>query len=134
MPKKYCFSCGSPNTYEGATPPKFCSKCGKSLTLAESLPPVTPKAVSLPATSSIKNEIDLEAIIEQRVKAALAKNQQLSSVEDEDLTNFTGQIPRASTKDCEINVPKFMTVADLQNRPDPIVRESQQPKPDFGKE
>lgn len=129
MPKKYCFSCGSPNTYEGGTPPKFCSKCGKSLTLADPSPTsvkVTPKT----------NEMDLEAIIEQRVQAALAKSQKSSIIEDEDEDSqvFTGQVPKVSAKDCEINVPKFMTVADLQNRPDPIVRESQQPKPDFGKE
>ncbi len=130
MPKKYCFVCGAPNTYEGGVVPKFCSKCGKSLTL------VGPER-NLKTTSKTETTyMGIEEIVERRVQEILAKQNKLdsSSTIDNEEEFFAGEIPKVSKKDCEIHIPKFLTIADLQNKSDPIVRESQQTNPDFSKE
>jgi hypothetical protein len=136
MPKKYCFVCGASNTYEGGNAPKFCSKCGKSLTL-NGPNPTAASAVR------IKNTESLEEIIEQRVQEALKKHrsvkkstnaESLEHNEDEEDLLFEGEVPRPNKQDCVVNVPKFLTIADLQNKPDPITRENQQSLPDYSKE
>lgn len=129
MNKRYCTSCGTPNSYIDGVAPKFCGKCGKALQFVP-----TEKPVSQAAKINVKSEENLnsddlskaiEKAVAKRLNALLSKGGDIaedSDSEDLDRPEHIGEIPTPSTDDAIVQTPKFMTLGELKNSSQPVTR------------
>lgn len=140
MNKRYCNSCGTPNSYLDGVAPKFCQKCGKAL---QFVVPEKSKGAASELNAS-KDSDDIEKKIDEMVRkklAALLKNsggskRQSGSEEGEDEegeNSFDGLIPTPSENDVVVQVPKFMTLGELKNSDQPITRVAKKKFDDYTK-
>lgn len=136
MNKRYCTSCGTPNSYIDGVAPKFCGKCGKAL---QFVPNEKPKQEAVTSASSQSKNIsadDIDKIVAAKLQALLRVGGLIKDSDDDEneIVIASDHIPTPSSNDVVVQTPKFMTVADIKKLDHPITR-SERPKfQDYSKE
>lgn len=141
MNKRYCSSCGSPNSYIDGVAPKFCSKCGKALQFVPTEKPASQatKIVVKPGDNFNPDDIEdqINKLVMKKLNALLAKGGKVQNENDEEGDNeseITGEIPIPSANDAIVQTPKFMTIAELKSSDAPVVRQPRSKLSDYSKE
>lgn len=136
MNKRYCTSCGTPNSYTDGVAPKFCGKCGKALQFVPNEKPKQEVVTSISSQSKNISADDIDKIVAARLQALLRGGGLIKDSNDDEgeIAIASDHIPTPSSNDVVVQTPKFMTVADIKKLDHPITR-SERPKfQDYSKE
>ena len=136
MNKRYCTSCGTPNSYIDGVAPKFCGKCGKALQFVPNEKPKQEAVTSASYQSKNISPDDIDKIVAAKLQALLRVGGLIKDSDDDEneIVIASDHIPTPSSNDVVVQTPKFMTVADIKKLDHPITR-SERPKfQDYSKE